>query len=598
MVSALLMLCVAPFQQAPASTDGFKSPVHVQVGKEGGGWKLYRNGTHYVIKGAGGSSELQRLKALGGNSIRTWGSDNQKALLDESHKLGISVTLGYWMGHARHGFSYEDPKQVADQQAKFEAAVKEYRSHPAVLMWAVGNEMELGQADDGNPNLWKAVEAAAAAAKKLDPSRPTMTVLAELGTNKISAINRLCPSIDIIGLNSYGGAASIVKRYRDQGGKKPIILTEFGPNGQWEVAKTDWGAPMELTSTQKADAYRNAYQKFVTDNPDLALGSYAFLWGNKQEATATWYGMLLPDGTPVAAAEAMGEIWSGRKPANRVPVIEKFEVVGSPKVSPGGEVRVALTAKDPDGDPLKAEWKLLTESTEAGVGGDAEKVQEQVNGAVVQSSLTGATLKMPTYERGYRIFVYLRDGKSGAAVANIPLLVEDPKRVTKGAPKQAPVWVYRDTETVNNWIPSGHMGATENIYNQIDARAAGREGTVIRAGVKPNSQWAGVVWQSPEGDWGDKDGGFNIIGAKKLSFWAKGLAGGEQVKFEFGILARTAKFYDTANGSMTVTLTKDWKEYSFDLTGKDLSRIKTGFCWVVAPPPQGVTFYLDDIRYE
>jgi hypothetical protein len=34
------------------------------------------------------------------------------------------------------------------------------------------------------------------------------------------------------------------------------------------------------------------------------------------------------------------------------------------------------------------------------------------------------------------------------------------------------------------------------------------------------------------------------------------------------------------------------------LSGLDLSRIITGFAWVVAGQGAPVTFYLDDVRYE
>ena len=45
-------------------------------------------------------------------------------------------------------------------------------------------------------------------------------------------------------------------------------------------------------------------------------------------------------------------------------------------------------------------------------------------------------------------------------------------------------------------------------------------------------------------------------------------------------------------------LTKDWKQYSIDLAGKDLSCIKTGFGWSLRGAGKLVTFYLDDIQYE
>ena len=49
-----------------------------------------------------------------------------------------------------------------------------------------------------------------------------------------------------------------------------------------------------------------------------------------------------------------------------------------------------------------------------------------------------------------------------------------------------------------------------------------------------------------------------------------------------------------------ITLTSKWKQYTLDLSGKDLSNIKGGFSFIVNRTlnPDGCTFYLDDIRYE
>jgi hypothetical protein len=54
--------------------------------------------------------------------------------------------------------------------------------------------------------------------------------------------------------------------------------------------------------------------------------------------------------------------------------------------------------------------------------------------------------------------------------------------------------------------------------------------------INAADQWGGVVWQHPANDWGDANGGFNLTGAKKLTFWARGEKGGEKVSFEFGLL--------------------------------------------------------------
>jgi hypothetical protein len=71
-------------------------------------------GVPCALRGAGGSHALDLLAAIGGTSIRTWGVDEQTpALLDEAHALGLSVSVGIWLGHARHGFDCGDPVQGA-----------------------------------------------------------------------------------------------------------------------------------------------------------------------------------------------------------------------------------------------------------------------------------------------------------------------------------------------------------------------------------------------------------------------------------------------------------------------------------------------------
>lgn len=81
--------------------------------------------------------------------------------------------------------------------------------------------------------------------------------------------------------------------------------------------------------------------------------------------------------------------------------------------------------------------------------------------------------------------------------------------------------------------------------------------TCIRVDYKDPQGWAGVVWQSPAGDWGDKPGGWNLSGAERLSFWARGARGGEIVKFEFGLLGKDKRFSDSASGKSEQTRSID-----------------------------------------
>ena len=71
------------------------------------------------------------------------------------------------------------------------------------------------------------------------------------------------------------------------------------------------------------------------------------------------------------------------------------------------------------------------------------------------------------------------------------------------------------------------------------------------------------------------------------------------VSFKFGLLGKDKPHNDSANGGLdNVTLTKEWKQYSIDLTDKNMSRIKTAFAWTTAGTTDPSMFYLDDIRFE
>ena len=263
-------------------------PIPVELRPTENGWQLLRGGEPYLIKGAGGTHSLQQLADAGANSIRTWDAEGIDGLLDEAHSLGLSVTVGIWLGHERHGFDYDDTAQVAEQYERARQFVLRYKDHPAVLLWGIGNEMEGFESGD-NPAIWKAVNDIAAMIKQLDPHHPTMSTTAEIGGGRIASVHKRSPAIDIHGINSYGGALSLAQRLRAGGATKPYILTEFGPPGTWETGKSAWGAPYELTSTDKAAYYAKAYKSAVSDASGQAQGSYAFNWGFKMEATATWF---------------------------------------------------------------------------------------------------------------------------------------------------------------------------------------------------------------------------------------------------------------------------------------------------------------------
>jgi len=580
--------------------------VPVRLVKQGTGCVLLRGGKPYFIKGAGGDGSKPLLKSCGANSFRTWGADNLEPSLAEAQKLGLTVTVGMWLGHKDNGFDYHNPQQVAAQFESAHQAILRYRRSPSLLLWAIGNEMESGQEDD--PAVWAAVEQIALLAKKLDPNHPTMTVVAEIGGSKIASINRYCPDIDIIGINSYAGAASIPARYHAAGGIKPYVITEFGPPGTWEQPKNAWGVVPELTSTEKAKWYRKAYEDAIVSQP-LCLGSYAFTWGNKQEATATWYGMLLPDGSRLGPVDTMAALWSGKPAANPCPVIHSLKLAGAARVEPGTQVQVTLNASAPEtsalkkAQALKVDWVLQADPMTYRTGGGAEGTPPTFPEAIVQADALHAKVKMPVSGGGYRLYAYVHDEQGGAAVANVPLFVtgSNPIVLPGGAKASLPLVLDgAGAASPAPYVPSGYMGNVGAIKIDEHSADSPRLGkTCLKAVYSAPDSWGGVVWQSPANDWGDLPGGWNLAGAKTLTFWARGAHGGEVVSFQYGLLGKEKTYPDTGTGRLDkAVLTKAWKQYTINLQGQDLSRIKTGFAWIVNGSGSPVVFYLDDIRYQ
>ncbi|MBT8049581.1 MAG: hypothetical protein KJO70_00170 [Gammaproteobacteria bacterium] len=573
------------------STATMAEPVPVELQKMDDGWQLLRGGEPYFIHGAGGDGPLDELAAAGANSIRTWGGD-VGTLLDDAHALGMTVTVGIWLGHERHGFDYNDASQVAAQLEQAREMVLKYKDHPALLMWGVGNEME-GFDDGDNPIVWKAVNDVAAMIKELDPHHPTMTTTAFVHGGRIEFLHNRSPAIDIHGVNAYGGAQAVPRFLRDGDASKPFVLTEFGPVGPWEMPKTDWGAPIEQTSTAKADFYRESYEKSIEASPGMALGAYAFLWGNKVEATETWFGMLLDDGSQTGAVDTMTEIWSGDAPADLAPTVEPLEIAGSGQLEPGQVIDVSTTLADPEGQNLRVEWVLRAESGDYLTGGDYRPAMPDIDGAVVESRADGAQVRMPDDPGAYRLFVYAWDEGGKVATANVPVLVKGDVRV------RMPFPVYVDSFENMPWAPTGWMGGVDDLTldgANTDNPAMGDAAIKIR--YEGRLGWAGIAWQHPANDWGDQDGGFNLEGAQALEFLARGAYGGEKVSFGVGLLGNDRAFPDSSTTELKdVVLTDQWQRFVVPLEGKDLSRIKTGFFISLTGRRKPVTIYLDTIRF-
>ncbi|TAM42931.1 hypothetical protein EPN54_00800 [bacterium] len=186
-----------------------------------------------------------------------------------------------------------------------------------------------------------------------------------------------------------------------------------------------------------------------------------------------------------------------------------------------------------------------------------------------------------------------------------------------------PFYVYKDgASSKNKFFPTGIMGdfSSSGIDNYCkESPYAGPTCIKIIYKKKPGRiyRWAGLYWQYPPNNWGNISKGYDLEGATKLTFWARGKYGREIInKFQVGGIA--GEYRDSGIASIgPVTLSKQWKKYTIDLRSMDnsiivsnedkecwpfmepLSRIIGGFCWATSlKDNDGITFYLDEIRFE
>jgi hypothetical protein len=405
--------------------------IAVEIVKVEGAFQLLRGGEVYEVKGAGLEfGNIEALVAHGGNSFRTWRTDNGREtgrqVLDRAAALGATVAMCIEIGRERHGFDYDDEEAVAAQLAYARGEVLKYRDHPALLTWIIGNEANL---HFENPKVFDAINDIAKMIHEVDGRHPATTALAGFDSELATLIRTRAPDLDFVSIQMYGDIVNLPRKLDEANYDGPYFVTEWGATGHWEVPKTAWGAPIEHNSSEKAQSYLRSYQTAIATDPAHAIGSYVFLWGQKQERTPTWYGMFLADGSETEVVDVMHYLWNGAWPANRSPRVEGLlldgkTALGDVTLEPGGRYEARVTARDADGDELSFRWEIMRESEAKQAGGDKEDVPELLPGLVDSSGPAEVQVKAPAEPGAYRLFVYVYDGQGHAGHANIPFLVK------------------------------------------------------------------------------------------------------------------------------------------------------------------------------
>jgi len=414
-----------------ATNNKDSNPVRVELKEnEAGYYRLFVNEEEFFVEGAGLEfGDVEALAAHGGNSFRTWRTrnENEDALevLDHAHSSGLLVLMGLHMARERNGFDYNDHEAVKKQFDFLKGEVERLKDHPALLGWAIGNELNLNAE---NLKVYDAVNDLSKMIHEIDPNHPTTTTMAGIGKREVDYIKEHCSDIDFLSIQMYGDIVNLQERIDDAGWEGPYMVTEWGATGHWEVPRTQRDVAIEQTSQEKAEAFLNRYKLAILTDPVHCLGSYVFLWAQKQERTPTWYGMFLENGNITETVDAMQFAWTGEWPANRCPSIESFELdkkkaYDNIRLKAGGLFKASVRASDYEGDSLIYRWEMLPESYDLGQGGDYESRPETLFS--FETLDNEAEIQAPQKAGAYRLLIYITDQGNRSATANIPFLVEE-----------------------------------------------------------------------------------------------------------------------------------------------------------------------------
>lgn len=406
-------------------------PSKVELNYRDDKFQLSVDNQPFYINGAGVDfGSIKSLAEFGGNAFRTWRVNNGEKtgleILDEAHRNGLMVCMGIEVERERHGFDYNDEQAVAEQMAAIKKDVVALKDHPALLMWGIGNELNLRHK---NPKVWDAVNDLSKMIHQIDPNHPTTTMLAGAEPEVIALVAESCPDLDLLSFQIYGAIDKLPGFLQESNYQGAYMITEWGATGHWECDNTSWDRPIEANSSVKANDYHARYVDYIAADAKQCIGSFVFLWGQKQERTPTWYGLFLDNNNSTEAAQVMQYLWTGKWAQHRIPKIGQLSINGMLAEESvclhQGQTYSAKIDIENSANNLSYRWELMKEvdREQESDGGDFEPTPDIVWQQSNSNSSSEVEFSPPQIGE-FRLFVYIDDGYGGSATANMPILVE------------------------------------------------------------------------------------------------------------------------------------------------------------------------------
>ncbi len=210
------------------------------------------------------TEDLTLMVEAGINTLRVYEPIVEKTLLDEIDKSGLKVIIG---------FGYNQGGNFDIISGTFINYVNKFKSHPAILMWELGNEYNYHPEwfDGDLANWYDAMNKAAATIHEMDKTHPVTTAHGELPDSKALSS---CPNIDVWGMNVYrwDNPEEIFNQWKSIS-SKPMYLSEAGGDSYMTITKSGY----EKGENEKAQADANAnILDIVFNNQDISSGVTLF----------------------------------------------------------------------------------------------------------------------------------------------------------------------------------------------------------------------------------------------------------------------------------------------------------------------------------
>ena len=190
------------------------------------------------------TQDLELMVEAGINTIRVYEPIDDTEVLDKIDEAGIKVILG---------FGYNQNGNYDILSGSFIDYVTKYKSHPAILMWELGNEYnyhpEWFKGDI--KNWYKAMNNAAKLIHENDSNHPVTTAHGELPDSLALAMGK---NIDVWGMNVYrwDDPSTIFPQWKEVS-SKPMYLSEAGGDSYMTITRDDY----EEGYNEKAQADAN-----------------------------------------------------------------------------------------------------------------------------------------------------------------------------------------------------------------------------------------------------------------------------------------------------------------------------------------------------